>query len=184
MAEIPKSLTAKEYRQYIDTGKLQVGKKGRIIAPKLTAEHKSLISKYDTMFNAKANNAYSNQVEFIIPHKLITLNEYIDKERGHRIAAAKIKKSLTAVCANFAKDIKGVIDPAKQYDIQFFWTTPNNMIDADNITFGQKFILDGIVQAGVLKDDTRRHVRNLHHNIETVKGVTQVKIVLTLITKK
>ncbi len=165
--------TAEEWRRMNETGQIKVGKKGRIQETPLTPKYKDMLEK-----NKEPMLSYKDTAEFIISHKLITLNEYILIERGNRYKAAKIKKSLTAVCALFAKDIKGVIDPYKKYDIEFYWTTPDNMCDGDGIFFGVKFILDGIVQAGVLKDDTRRYVRNQHHYIETKKGITQVKIKL------
>lgn len=48
--------------------------------------------------------------------------------------------------------------------VTFLWTEPNRRRDLDNIAgTGQKFVLDGLVAAGVLPDDGPAWVRCIHH---------------------
>ena len=96
--------------------------------------------------------------------KLPTLNEYINAERRNRFVAAKIKKDATntvklLTMAQTRQKLHGM------YDLELIWTAVNKRTDADNIYFGVKFILDGIVESGVLVSDSRKHVRNISHKI-------------------
>ena len=87
-----------------------------------------------------------------IPIKLIDLNTYINKERGNRFAAASIKKKLTEDIYWIIKSQK--IEPyEKPVRLSFTWYVPSKRCDADNFSFGKKFILDALQLAGILKDD-------------------------------
>lgn len=99
--------------------------------------------------------------------KLPTLNEYINAERGDRMAAANMKKKVTNSIMVESLNFRNLIDPNIVYDIELLWETANNRIDPDNIFFGVKFILDGVVKAGILKSDGRKNIRNIYNKIET-----------------
>lgn len=86
-----------------------------------------------------------------IDHKFTTLNEYIDAERSHRIIAAKIKKEETQIAwAAFYN-----CPPVTKYPIRIIchWYYADMRTDPDNISAGIKFILDGMVKAGVINGD-------------------------------
>ena len=102
-----------------------------------------------------------------IDANLPTLNEYIDLERSSRYGAATLKKNATNKVCLFANRMQKL--PEKLFDIEIHWIRTNNKHDADNVFFGVKFILDGIVKAGKLKSDGRKHIRNISHKIETSK---------------
>ena len=42
--------------------------------------------------------------------------------------------------------------------VHFAWIEGNKRRDLDNVAFAKKFILDGLVKAGVLKNDNCKHV--------------------------
>ena len=48
----------------------------------------------------------------------------------------------------------------------FIWIEENKRRDLDNICFAKKFILDALVQAGVLQDDNRKIVTNFTDSFE------------------
>lgn len=81
-----------------------------------------------------------------------TLNPYIDAERSNRYAGAAIKKRET-LRAQLIGKTSGI--QIKKYPVilQFFWYRDDKRTDPDNIEFSKKFILDGLVKAGVLRDD-------------------------------
>jgi len=89
----------------------------------------------------------------------ISLNEYIDAERSNRQYAAKIKKQQTDSVYYLTRSQKFKLDP-KKYDVIFTWFKPDNKKDHDNIAFAKKFILDGIVKAGVLPNDNPSYIGN------------------------
>ena len=108
-------------------------------------------------------------MKYAIKEHLITLNEYINAERKNKFLAAKLKKQNTLICKLYANKLKNKINPNGLYDLQITWNVLNNRQDADNIYFAVKFILDGLVGAGILKNDGRKNIRNISHTIKTKK---------------
>ena len=88
--------------------------------------------------------------------KFTTLNQYIRAERGHLYKAAEIKKTETA---RVKYSCIGIL-PVENYpvSIQFIWSRHNHRTDPDNIAFAKKFILDGLVEAGVLAGDSFKQI--------------------------
>lgn len=87
--------------------------------------------------------------------RMVGLNEYIKIERGNRQAANATKQRETARVEQRASRLlpmRGVVD------IDFEWHEPNRRRDHDNVRFAAKFILDGLVRAGVLEGDGPRFV--------------------------
>ena len=89
----------------------------------------------------------------------VYLNEYINTERRNKYAAAKIKDKLTNMVAWQCKD-RLIVKPKGKVDIIFKWHVKGRH-DSDNIAFAKKFVLDGMVQAGLLENDNPKCVRHL-----------------------
>lgn len=87
------------------------------------------------------------------------LNEYINTERRNKYAAAKIKDKLTSAVAWQCK-AKQCHKPTGKVDMIFKWHVKGRH-DSDNIAFAKKFVLDGMVQAGLLENDNPKCVRHL-----------------------
>jgi Holliday junction resolvase RusA-like endonuclease len=47
--------------------------------------------------------------------------------------------------------------------LAFVWHEPNKKRDVDNIGFAAKFILDGMVLAGFIPDDSPKYVKGMAH---------------------
>ena len=93
-------------------------------------------------------------MKLIITGELTDLNTYVNKERANRFAAAAIKQKETNRVYWECKSQKvGKVIPPVILDCH--WFTKDLRKDADNIAFGKKFILDGLVLAGILPDDKR-----------------------------
>ncbi len=91
-----------------------------------------------------------------IPGSFITLNQYINLERGNKFAAAKIKREETCKRQKL-KPIQGAVD------IVCHWYCKNTRTDPDNVAYSVKEILDGLVIAKVLENDSWAIVRGLRH---------------------
>ena len=99
--------------------------------------------------------------KIVIPGRLPGLNDII--------AAAKAGKGRYQPYAIMkAKHTESIAWIAKQLpcfgrvDIKIFWYEPNKRRDPDNISGGgKKFILDGLVMAGVIKDDTINYINSI-----------------------
>lgn len=91
-------------------------------------------------------------MKFTIRGELVDLNTYINKERGNRYAAATIKEEETRrvywECK--AQKLSRIDSPVF---VACSWFCKNKRKDRDNIAFSKKFILDGLVKAGVLSND-------------------------------
>ncbi len=92
----------------------------------------------------------------------ISLNEYINAERSNKQHAAKIKKQQTNSVYYLTRSQRFKLEP-KKYDVIFTWFKPDRRKDNDNACFGKKFILDGIVKAGVLPSDNDRYIGDFKH---------------------
>ncbi len=93
-----------------------------------------------------------------------TLNEIIASARASRHGNAGLKKTWTARVARAAEwqglpALEGVVY------LEVLWRVKNRRRDEDNIEAAQKFIMDGLVLAGVLQEDNLKVIRTpkIHH---------------------
>lgn len=91
---------------------------------------------------------------FKITGKLATLNEHIAAERRNRYAGGALKKNMTNMVA---WQLKGHEPIQKPCILTFNWLY-SSKADFDNIRFAVKYILDGMVIAGILRDDSQKWV--------------------------
>ena len=118
------------------------------------------------------------QIEITIPGELPDLNEIIRIAKSHPMAYAKAKSMHTeAVAWECAGVPKGQLK--MPVDITCTWMTKNLMKDPDNVSAGIKFILDGLVMAGVLPDDRRKQIGSITHKFGVDKHNPRVEVVLT-----
>lgn len=106
-----------------------------------------------------------------------TLNQYIRAERGNMYKAAKIKKEKTlSIAREVLAQTRDIID--QKVDLEITWYTKGNS-DPDNIYFGIKFILDGIVVSGLLKNDNQKCIGSiLNTYVKGDKNLVVLKIVV------
>lgn len=62
--------------------------------------------------------------------------------------------------------------------IDITWYEKDARRDFDNITFAQKFILDSLVQIKVLKDDSRKFVKRVNHDVQVDKDNPRIEVVI------
>lgn len=63
-----------------------------------------------------------------------------------------------------AQKRSGVPNFASAVKVSFAWIEPNAKRDLDNITGGQKVILDALVMEGILQNDTRQWIKGISHS--------------------
>lgn len=114
--------------------------------------------------------------KLIIPGELPGLNEIIAISKEHWAKYAEEKHNRTEEIAYLAKSqIKGKY---QKVDLVFTWFCKNKKRDKDNIIAGQKFILDGIVAAGVIENDGWRQVGNILHYFEVDNKNPRVEVII------
>ncbi len=96
--------------------------------------------------------------KFEIDKRLIGLNEYTNANRYNKYAGAKQKKDEQNYIKMCIKQQLGNLKIDKPVVGTFTWIEENKRRDLDNICFAKKFILDGLVELGILKDDNRKMV--------------------------
>lgn len=119
------------------------------------------------------------RASFTFRGRFPSLNEYIDAERGIRYKAAAIKRKYTDLVAEAACNMPAFLDPVY---VTFDWYERDHRRDPDNIRFAAKFILDGLVKAGVIKNDTQRWICGLEDRYHV--DAQRPRVVVTLSTKE
>ena len=99
--------------------------------------------------------------EITIPGELPNLNAALAGAKRHWSSYAQIKKQQTNKVAWIARGQLTPVTPP--VDLVFSWTTKNKRVDPDNVSHGAKYIIDGLVNAGILPNDGRKVIRSLTH---------------------
>ena len=95
-----------------------------------------------------------------ISSELPSLNETVAETKKHWSRYASLKKTATELVAWNCKAQK--LQPVTERCVLTFdW--PHSRRDPDNQSFGAKMILDGLVKAGVLPDDSRKWIAEIRH---------------------
>ena len=116
--------------------------------------------------------------KIVIPGELPDLNTIIaesKKGRGKWQPYNEIKQEYTNIVAWIAKsEIKKQL---KKIDLEITWICKNRRKDKDNISGGGiKFILDGLVAAGVIKNDGWGQVGDIYHKFKVDKHNPRVEV--------
>lgn len=120
---------------------------------------------------------------FTIHAKLPSLNDVISRDRANRFAGATYKKDTEKVISRYIQlamktgELKPVSKPCT---VRIDWYEKTRRRDVDNVQSAQKFILDALVNNGVLPDDSRKYVTQIYH---TVHDSDENKVSVTLETE-
>ena len=107
-----------------------------------------------------------------------TLNEYINTERKHRLKAAKLKKATEHHLTMQLKSKK--VSPFESVELGYNWIRLHRREDKDNISFGQKFVQDALVNAGIIANDGWKNVFGFTHNFSVDKSLSHPKLILVI----
>jgi Holliday junction resolvase RusA-like endonuclease len=110
---------------------------------------------------------------FTIPGRLPGLNDYVAACRSNPHAGAKMKRDADALVRSCLAGAKPVPSPVH---VSIRWIEKNARRDPDNVRFGIKFILDALVGAGVLTNDTQRDVASMTDTFEVDKVNPRVEV--------
>lgn len=99
-------------------------------------------------------NVISEQ-QLHIPHRLPGLNEFIAALNRNRFVGNQMKRDNTILVTMYARRLTPVQNPVV---LEFRWVEQNAKRDPDNVVAGKKFILDGLVEAKILPNDTQKYI--------------------------
>jgi Holliday junction resolvase RusA-like endonuclease len=118
---------------------------------------------------------------FIIKAKLPSLNEYVRACRANKYQGAKFKADVEELIGWAIKQAQasGKLSnmgekPCKVY---IDWHEKTKRRDVDNIQSAQKYILDALQKCGIIKNDSRKYVKQIYH---TVNDSTEDYVVVRL----
>lgn len=115
--------------------------------------------------------------KLVIEGELTALNEFINAERRNRYIAAKIKKGETEYCQDVVEKSELKLQETDfPCALIITWYVKNKRKDADNVAFAKKFILDGLVEAGVLPNDNRKYVQGFTDIVKEDKERQRIEI--------
>lgn len=93
--------------------------------------------------------------------RLPTLNEYIKAVNGSRWAGASLKRKYTEELAwKFKKQAAGKVFKSHVTIFIDFYES-NNRRDDDGVMHGMKYILDGLQEAGIIKNDSPKYCHDM-----------------------
>ena len=112
-----------------------------------------------------------------------SLNEVLQLAKTHWSVYSKEKERLTTAVAWEAKaaKLRPCTSPVR---VTFTWMEANRRRDVDNISHGCKYVLDGLVEASVLEDDSPKYVSEIRHNFMVDKDRPRVIIDIEEIAKE
>ena len=116
-----------------------------------------------------------------IPGRLPGLNEIIAAAKSHYAKYSTEKKEYTEEVAWLAKQAR--LPKFEKVYLVITWFEPDRRRDPDNIMAGQKFILDGLVAAGVLPGDSQKYIAGIVHRFRVDKQNPRVEVEIIDATK-
>ena len=114
-------------------------------------------------------------MKFEIPGRLPGLNEIIDaakRGKGNYQPYARMKEEYTTTVAWLAKKLPSY----EKVALVITWYEPDHRRDPDNIMAGQKFILDGLVAAGTIPNDSQRYIQGILHRFRVDKQNPRIEV--------
>lgn len=116
-------------------------------------------------------------ISFTIKGSLAGLNEFIAANRQHRIKGNKLKRNNTDMvkAAIYEAGLKGYacIEPVK---INFYWYEKNKKRDKDNIASAKKYILDAMIEIGLIRNDGWKNVEGFKDRFDVDKDDPRVLV--------
>ena len=113
----------------------------------------------------------------ILEGQLPAINEIIANTKKHWANYSRVKRGNTNLIAIECKSqrLEPFINPV---GIVFNHYRPNRRKDPDNVAGGaMKVILDGLVKAEILQNDTMEYVKCLHHTFTIDKVKPRIEVV-------
>lgn len=99
--------------------------------------------------------------QYTVLGKLAYLNDHDSANRSNKFAGAALKREMTDLVAWQLKGKDPITAPCF---IKFIWHFSTNH-DPDNIRFAAKYVLDGMVKAGVLSNDSQKWIMGFDGDI-------------------
>lgn len=99
-------------------------------------------------------------------NEIPTLNQHDNANRANRFSGASMKKKATGICSRHVKKAMAegfeLISDKPMFHLT--WYAKDRRTDKDNISFADKYIYDGMVDAGLLENDGYNNMGDFFSN--------------------
>lgn len=115
-----------------------------------------------------------------IPGRMPDLNDMIAAAkagRGKYQPYARDKGAYTDMVAWYCKAAR--VPHLPRVRVRITWIEPDARRDPDNIAAAAKYVMDGLVEAGVIQDDRQRYVAGIEHAWAVDRRRPRVEIEIT-----
>ena len=116
---------------------------------------------------------------FTIHDELPDFNAIVDASKKHWTRYYSFKRQYTEIVWLHARaDLK----PFHEFPIDFYidWYCKDKRKDKDNIAAGKKFILDGLIVAGIIPSDSWRHVGDFQDRFFLDRVEPRIVVTMTI----
>lgn len=111
-------------------------------------------------------------IRFQIPGSLPTMNEVIAVSKIRYGKYADMKRKYTELVKNCAKGLPAI----ESANFHITWYAKDKRKDPDNIASGIKFLLDGLVEGGILPNDGWKEVKSISHSFQIDKANPRIEV--------
>ncbi len=113
------------------------------------------------------------EINFVLYGEFTPLNTFISATNHNRFKGAEIKKDNGELALYQLPNQQVTEYPV---EIWFTWVTRNLKVDPDNTAFAIKYILDAMVEKGMIENDSRKHICGFRHAYAIDKDEPRVEI--------
>lgn len=123
------------------------------------------------------NKKGGTRQKLVVKGRLPGMNELINANRISRWSGHNQKKTQTARIEKLAAKQLEKVD--YKIDLTFKWFCKDRRRDKDNIAGGgQKFVLDGLQEAGIIRNDGWKEIGKISHEYYIDKERERVEVIL------
>jgi Holliday junction resolvase RusA-like endonuclease len=106
-------------------------------------------------------NRLAQKMQFFIEGELPDLNTELNAAKAHWIYYRDQKAGWTLFTKNAVKKQSNGLSFELPVEITMIWVLKDKRKDPDNIAFAKKYILDGMKEAGIIKNDSLKYIHRL-----------------------
>lgn len=121
------------------------------------------------------------EAKLVIDGRLDGLNEYTKVGRTPRIGTtlqSKMKRENQEIVGWYIKAQISNIHFETPVKLQFHWYEENRRRDIDNICFSKKFILDALVENGIIPNDNQQYVHGFTDEFFVDKENPRIEVLI------
>lgn len=120
-----------------------------------------------------------SEYKIVIPGTFPGLNDFIQEANRSRHAGNKLKGMYTNIAAAEARRQLRGLKITNPVVIEYLWVEKKRIRDKSNIcAFGRKCIEDGLIKAGVLKNDGWREIKGFSDDFVVDKSNPRIEITI------